>query len=458
MLESGISLFELNNRVKETLTKSIPDDFWVFGEISDLNTNSSGHCYMELIEKDQDSDRILAKMRANIWAFTFRLLRPYFENTTGYQLRSGIKILCKASVEFHEVYGISLNIKDINPEFTLGDIARKKKEILKRLESEGIIDMNKMLSIPLVPQRLAVISSETAAGYGDFMKSLYESENDFTLKVELFPAIMQGENTEESIISSLEQIFLREDEFDVVIIIRGGGSQSDLESFNNYNIAFHIAQFPLPVITGIGHDRDETITDLVANTSLKTPTAVAAFITDQIYAFIDLLYEFQDQIQILIKDIIHEENYHLKDMSSRLKSLSESRLSEESKTLYSLMKDIRLRASYLLSVQNHYLDNSLASLSKFGFSLLKAKKDKLSVFETDVSGFSHKFLQKKNEELFSFEKIIRLMDPKEVLKRGFSITSQNGKVVKDSTCLKKGDVIITKLLKGEVESTIIKTK
>jgi exodeoxyribonuclease VII large subunit len=458
MPESGISLFELNNRVKETIARSFSDDLWVFGEISDIHTNSSGHCYMELIEKDLESDRIMAKMRANIWAFTFRLLRPYFENTTGYQLSSGLKILFKASVEFHEVYGISLNIKDINPEYTLGDIARKKKEIINRLTSEGIIDMNKMLTIPLVPQRIAVISSETAAGYGDFKKSLAEAEADFTLNVELFPAVMQGEKTEESIILALEKIFQREDEFDLVVLIRGGGSQSDLESFNNYNIAFHIAQFPLPVITGIGHDRDETIVDLVANTALKTPTAVAAFITNQIYEFVDLLNEYQNNIEILVKDIIQEENYHLQNLSSRIKSLSEGRISTEKTFLSSIMKDTRFRASYLLSAQNNMINISLASLSKYAFTLMKIKEDELSGFNNEISRSSQTFIRQKKEKLDSYEKIINLMDPEEVLRRGFSITSFNGKVVKDSRNLKRGDLIKTQLLKGDIESIIDKTK
>ena len=456
MQESGISLYDLNNRVKESLAKTFSEDIWIFGEISDIHTNSSGHCFMELIEKDKDSNKIVAKMRANIWAFTFRLLRPYFENTTGYQLDVGLKVLFKASVEFHEVFGISLNIKDINPEYTLGDIARKKREIIIRLTEEGIIDMNKGLEIALVPQRIAVISSETAAGYGDFMKSLSESGKDFRLKVELFPAVMQGEKTEESIITALEKIFQREDEFDIVVLIRGGGSQADLESFNNYNIAFHIAQFPLPVLSGIGHDRDETIVDIVANTSLKTPTAVAGFIVDSIYEFIDRLDVYQDRMESYVKDILSEENYYLQSLAVRLKTQTDSRLAAENSFLLAAMKDIHIRSSHMLSLQNNFINNSLSVLSKISLAIIKTKEEEISRYTKEIQRSSFTCIEKKKEELISYDKFINLMDPAEVMKRGFSIASNNGKVLRDIKALKKGDTIKTRLLKGEFESIIEK--
>jgi exodeoxyribonuclease VII large subunit len=226
-------------------------------EISELNMNRSGHCYLELIEKDSLSDKIIAKSRATIWAFTFRTLKAYFETTTGETLRGGLKVLLKASIEFHEVFGFSLNIQDIDPQYTLGDLARKKAQIIQQLTSEGVLDMNKGLPFPLVPQRIAVISSETAAGYGDFLNQLETNSFGYCFFTELFPAIMQGDKASESIILALEHVYSHIDEFDLVAIMRGGGSKSDLNCFDDYELAYFITQFPLPILTGIGHERDD---------------------------------------------------------------------------------------------------------------------------------------------------------------------------------------------------------
>jgi exodeoxyribonuclease VII large subunit len=271
----AISLIELQTQVKTGIRTMFPGIYWIIAEISEMNTNQSGHCYLELIEKSTESEQIIAKAKATIWAFTFRMLKPYFESVTGQRFSTGIKVMLSVSIEFHELYGFSLNVKDIEPNYTVGDLTRKKQEIIKQLQDEGVFHLNKELEFPIVPQRIAVISSETAAGYGDFVHQLKTNRYGFKYYIKLFKAYMQGEEAEKSIINALDQIFESLEKFDIIVIIRGGGSQADLNCFNSYWLAYHITQFPLPVLTGIGHERDQTIADLVAFNNLKTPTAVA---------------------------------------------------------------------------------------------------------------------------------------------------------------------------------------
>jgi exodeoxyribonuclease VII large subunit len=308
------TLLELNKDIQEKIKLNFPNEVWVVAEISELNVNRNGHCYIELIEKDVITDNIISKARATIWAFTYRMLRPYFENTTGHQLSPGIKILVQVNIEFHELYGLSLNITDIDPNYTIGDLAQKKTEILKKLEDEGVLHMNKEISFPTVPQKIAIISSDSSAGYQDFINQLTNNSFEYKFYTKLFPAVMQGLQAEESIINSLEKIYEYESFFDVVVIIRGGGSQSDLSCFNNYLLAANIAQFPLPVITGIGHDKDESIVDIVAYKKLKTPTAVAEFLIEKVS-------EFENNLNFLKESILDIVASNIQDQKTKLAQL-----------------------------------------------------------------------------------------------------------------------------------------
>jgi exodeoxyribonuclease VII large subunit len=263
---------------KSALKTAFRESYWVLAEISEMKVNYSGHCYLELIEKEDDGDSVRAKARATIWAATFRMLKPYFETATNIKFAAGIKLLVKVSVDFHEVYGFSLNINDIEPSYTIGDAARRRQEIINRLKAEGVYEMNKALEMPVLPKRIAIISSNTAAGYGDFMNQMQQNPYGYTFSIKLFPAVMQGDAAEQSVVTALEHVFEYEQYFDVVVIIKGVGSQSDLACFNSYWMEYNICQFPIPVLTGIGHEQDETIADLVAHTRLKTPTAVAEYI------------------------------------------------------------------------------------------------------------------------------------------------------------------------------------
>jgi exodeoxyribonuclease VII large subunit len=304
-----MSLYELNQEVRKILKDNLSEYYWVIGEISEIKMNNTGHCYLELVEKDEPTDNLRARARAIIWATTFRILKPYFETTTGMTLAKGIKVLVKVIVEFHELYGYSLIVTDIEPSYTIGELARTKQETINRLIEEGVIDMNKSLPFPVLPRKIAVISSETAAGYGDFYDQLLNNQYKYKFYVKLFPALMQGEEAEKSIIEALDNIYRYEDFFDVIVLIRGGGSQADLSCFNNYWLAYNITQFPSPVLTGIGHEQDESVVDIVAHTHLKTPTAVAEYLISLFQDAENHIIELQNTItDRCLENIVREKD------------------------------------------------------------------------------------------------------------------------------------------------------
>ncbi len=458
MKPDSLSLSQLNLRIKSAINSAFSDPVWVVAEISEMRLNNSGHCYLELIEKSETNDQILAKIKATIWAFTFRMLSPYFETTTGYRLASGLKVLIRVQPEFHEVYGISLIVKDIDPSYTLGDLARKKQEILRRLKSEGVIDMNRMLTLPQVPQRIAVISSETAAGYGDFMDTLNNNSNGYYFHTRLFPAQVQGDKAAESIILSLEKIYDREDEFDVVVIIRGGGAQSELECFNNYDLVYHITQFPLPVISGIGHERDETITDLVAHTSVKTPTAAAEFLVDCLFEFDSMLETLKDDIVSLAGKRITDEKDRLFQLSQNTVYLVNQTLNEENSQLIATRKRLGLIAVQYTNRKNDSLAGYAHRMHFDCASHLKTQSASVNQLFARMQRSLANTLKSKQEQLLAFEKNLDYLRPEKVLMRGYSISSSGGKLVKSGSDLKEGDELATRFHKGSSLSIVTKTK
>jgi len=454
MDHDSLTLSVLNLRIKESLTVSFPDHFWVTAEISEISTNSTGHCYLELIEKEEHGDRIIARMRATIWAYTYRMLKPYFENTTGYRLSAGIKIMVNAGVSFHEVYGISLNIKDIDPAYTLGDLARKRMEIINRLTSEGIIDMNKELEFPMVPQRIAVISSETAAGYGDFMNTLLTNSMGFGFLTTLFPAVMQGEKATASIISALEEIYEDEDHFDLVVLIRGGGAQSDLEGFNTYELAFNIAQFPLPVLTGIGHERDETIADMVAFYRLKTPTAVAEFLIDRLSEFLEYLRAAEQKTLDISQAVLRTEKERMTGMT-RIFSLQVNAIISENKSyLAATNRQLSLSVSQYFNKTGSHLEQKSRLTFLFARNIMDRQKNELAYRIKELTKMTPAFLQIQKEKIERFGKLNQFLDPKHILKRGFSVTRSNGKALRHTGNLNEGGEIVTTLYSGQIISNI----
>lgn len=403
-----LGLFELNRQIRLTIQAGFPESIWIIAEISDLTVNRNGHCYLELIEKEPDGDRIMARSRATIWASAYRMLRPFFESTTGQELVPGIKILINVEIEFHELYSISLNIKDIEPSFTIGDLARKRQMIIRKLEEAGVFEMNKELDMPLVPQKIAIISSPTAAGYGDFNDQLLKNQSGYIFYTHLFPAVMQGEETANSIISALDAIAGYGDFFDVVVIIRGGGSKLDLSSFDHFDLGFNVAQFPLPVITGIGHEQDDSIVDLVAHTRCKTPTAVAEFLISRIGEFeIQLDHSVQMTIDIV-----------------------QSFLSGEGKNLEHIMEGMRLRIKGFKEYRELVLRQLLARSKSLSAQYFRLLYDKLA----------------------RLEQTSLLKDPRNILKMGYSITLKDGKPVKSVAQVKAGDQLTTQLSDGQIIS------
>lgn len=279
-----LGLLALQEQVKKRLEETFFEPVWLQAEISELKQHPSGHCYLTLVEKDPDSNALLAKSSAVVWASSWRMIRPYFETQTGRPLQVGMRVLVRVQVSYSVLYGLSLVIYDIDPSFTVGDLELARQRTIARLEAEGMFGMNAQLALPLLPRRLAVITSETAAGWRDFQRQLSGNEYGFRFLLRLFPALMQGDAAPASIIAALDAVAAEEDAFDAVLVLRGGGGAMDLVCFDDYDLAVNVAQFPLPVLTAIGHDHDYHIIDMVAHTHVKTPTALADWLLDRFAA------------------------------------------------------------------------------------------------------------------------------------------------------------------------------
>ena len=338
-------MFELNRIVRETIECEMPDEYWVEAELSECR-ESRGHCYLELIEKDEQTATPIAKASAKCWASKWAMVRPYFERTTGQRLVAGMKVLLKVYPQFHEAFGFSWIVTDIDPTYTLGDMARKRQEIIRQLKEEGVFDLQKELTLPRFCQRIAVISSETAAGYGDFCNQLSNNPYGFQFETHLFPAVMQGEGVERSLIDALGRIY--EAPFDCVAIIRGGGATSDLSGFDTLALAEHVANFPIPIITGIGHDRDECILDMVSHTRVKTPTAAAALLIDHLKEVLDVINQSQDRLTQLFSVVKTRQEAKIDALQQRIPMLLERRLLAESHRLQLMEEKLKALDPQLL--------------------------------------------------------------------------------------------------------------
>ena len=451
---NAISLFELNNQIKQALKGRFADSVWITAEITEIQNNSSGHCYLQLADKKEGEDAIIATARGTIWAFTYRMLRPYFETTTGRSLSKGMRVLINVEVVFHEVYGYSLNIKDIDPTFTIGDLERKRREIIARLEQDGIIDMNRELEFPALPKNIAVISSPTAAGLGDFMDQIGNNPYGYRFHVKLFPAIMQGEKTTDSVIAALERIYEYEDIFDVVVIIRGGGSQTDLGSFDSYDMAANVAQFPLPVIAGIGHERDETIVDRVAHLRVKTPTAAAAFLIGTFQEQEARLEELKNDFGVGITQLLHDEKTRQMTCISGFRHAVQEVLGGKNTRLKLLSQ--RLQHASVLFVQSKIggFERLKAHFTNYAALLFAQQKNRLENYVGSLGNKTRSVLSVNHRRLELAETTVKFVDPAQVLERGYSITLRDGKAVKDAAGLRAGEVLVTRVAKGKIESVV----
>lgn len=478
MSELQVSLSELQRQVKGKLEDLFSMPVWVKAEISEMTVNRSGHCYLDLVETQEGTDTVIARCRATIWSYTFRMLRPYFETTTGQAFTEGLKVLLQAKVEYHEIYGFSLNIRDIDPVYTLGDMARQRREILLRLQEAGVLEMNKDLELPMVPQHIAIISSPTAAGLQDFMNQLHKNPYGFVFYTKLFPAVMQGMDAPRSITDSLEQIFMHEEMFDAVVIIRGGGAQIDLACFDNYELAFNVAQFPLPVITGIGHDKDDTVIDMVAHTRMKTPTAVAEFLITGALQFSQQLGEIQkqfmdlitnqledhrnrlndgaDQLSILVNQLIIKQKNRLNIARLQLTNSADAFLTSQLSELKTVTVSAKNQVSRFVTHQNHQLDQSGRQIGYILRRQMMKKQNSLVQYQQLVKIRTQETIRAEKKSLASIQDKLRLVDPLNILKRGYSLTLVNGKILKSVKLINKGDVLETQLKDGKVMSRVEK--
>ena len=404
-----ITLLELNRLVREVIESEMPHEYWVEAELSECR-ESRGHCYMELIEKDEHSATPIAKASAKCWAQKWMLVRPYFERTTGQRLAAGMKVLLKVYPQFHEAFGFSWIVTDIDPTYTMGDMAQKRQEIIRQLKEEGVFELQKELELPVFSQRIAVISSETAAGYGDFCNQLSDNPYGFQFRTWLFPAIMQGEGTGQSIIAALEKIYTIINQFDCVVIIRGGGATSDMSGFDTLELAENVANFPIPIITGIGHERDESILDMVSHMRVKTPTAAAALLIDHLKIVLDTINNSQNNITRSVQQKLSTLNAQLLTVSEAIPRL---------------------------------------------FSIVKTRHEaRLDTFEQKIPMLIERRLTNTCHQLEILEEKVKSLDPQLLLKRGYSITLHNGKAVRDPRQLRQGDEIETRLEKGTLKSII----
>lgn len=448
-MKQTLSLLELNQLLAEVIDVGMPREYWVEAEISELR-EVRGHCYIDLIEKAEGTNTPVARASAKCWANTWSTVGPLFEKVTGQRLHAGMKVLMLVGANFHPAYGFSWIISDIDPTYTLGDMARKRQAIIDQLKREGVFDMQKELEMPLFCQHIAVISSANAAGYGDFVNQLESNAYGFRFVTRLFPATMQGEGVEQSIISALEKIYTTtlqlprggEQEtahwgcvewvFDCVVIIRGGGATSDLSGFDTLALAENVAQFPLPVITGIGHERDESILDMVSHTRVKTPTAAAAFLIDNLKRVWDFLEDAQNSLAANARQRMETEQMRL------------VRASEKISPLFSLVKEREERR----------LDRMMQKIIAAAQQGVSNNKHKIDIIEGNLQPLAMRLMTEQKHRLQMLEQRAQALDPALLLKRGYSITTHNGIVVRDASLLKPGDVIETRVEKGTLESEV----
>ncbi|MBR4898823.1 MAG: exodeoxyribonuclease VII large subunit [Prevotella sp.] len=466
MPQESLTLLELNSLVRQVIEQSMAREYWVEAELAECR-ESRGHCYMELVEKDEQSNTPVARASAKCWRTTWAMVQPYFERTTGQRLHAGMKVRLKVYAQFHEAFGFSWIVTDIDATFTLGDMARRRQEIVRKLKEEGIFDLQRELELPLFCQHIAVISASNAAGYGDFVRQLEDNEYGFQFHAQLFPAVMQGERVEQSIIAALNRIYSVEcrtenvefatasestapestavanstlytlhstlSTFDCVVIIRGGGSTSDLSGFDTLALAENVAQFPLPIITGIGHDRDESVLDMVSHTRVKTPTAAAAFLISHLKQTLERIENSEERILRHVQSTMEVERLRL------------TRLSERIPTLFSLVS----------TRQTALLDSTVQRLSAAIAQRLEREQTKCSMLNVQCSMAINQRLLKEQHRLELLEQRATSLDPALLLQRGYSITLHNGHAVRSAADLQPGDQIETRLSEGTIHSTVI---
>lgn len=427
-----LTLYELNSLVKETIELTFTQQFWVEAELADA-TERRGHLYLDLVQKDEHSATPIARASARCWASVWASVRLRFERTTRQRLTAGMKVLLRVYPQFHQAYGFSWIVTDIDPTYTLGDMQRQRQEIIDRLKRDGVFDMQRELTLPMFCQRIAVISSATAAGFGDFCNHLQHNDYGFHFAVELFPAIMQGEQVEPTVISALDSINSRIDDFDCVVIIRGGGATVDMSGFNTLLLAENVANFPLPIITGIGHDRDESIIDMISFMQVKTPTAAAAFLIERLLNVSERITAATSGITRCVQEKLEYERIRLTALSTRIP------------ILFSLTKTRQL------SIIDSLTQRMTAAVQQD----IRQRQHQLQIAAQRLAPATQRTMQQEQHRLQMLTQRTAALDPAAILRRGFSMTLCNGRFVTDASQMKNGDIMETRLANGTVLSRVI---
>lgn len=428
----ALSLYELSRLIHQTIDAGLNQQYLVTAEIQSLSVNRSGHAYLELVEKSDTGQQIVSQMRATIWAGQYRTIRPYFETATGLLFQAGIKIMVIAKVSYHEIYGLSLNITDILPEYTAGELALQRKKTIEQLKNEGVFDMNHELELPMLIKNIAVISSAGAAGYGDFVNQLRKNPYHYGFLTTLFEATMQGNQAEPSIIEQLDKIASEPNTFDCVVIIRGGGSKTDLGCFDNLTLCRHICQYPLPIITGIGHERDESVADLVANTRQKTPTAVAQFLIDRALQCDRLVDTKLDSIRNHMTDLIRLQQTRIHDIENTLTSVIRNFVPLRQSKTENCYNNIIHKIQYLLANKK---STTILTTRKIHSQMATATSEATAKLEkTELKAIAN--------------------SPETMLKKGYTYVISNGKIVTSPQQLTEGQTITTVFMQGTVDSIV----
>lgn len=428
---TSITLSELNQLVASTIDITLPDEYWVEAELSDVR-EVRGHCYMELIEKDPRCNTPVARAQARCWASRWQLLRPMFERITGQRLHANMKVMLRVHAQFHVAYGFSWIVTDINPEYTMGDMARRRQEIVAQLKAEGVFDLQRDLQLSPFALSIAVVSSQGAAGYGDFVKQLADQGSAYAFNAELFAATMQGEGVERSVVGALNAIYNRRDEFDAVVIIRGGGATSDLSGFDTLSLAENVANFPLPIITGIGHDRDESILDMVAHTCVKTPTAAAQLLIDNVALTSTTIDTLCRRIAQSAIDRMEREKLRIAVVAQRLPAIAMQLTTQHKAMIDALSHRITLALTHRIGQEQTRIDTIWRQLA-------------------DAAQHS---VERQTMRLQLLSQRIEAENPERLLSKGYSITTYNGRVVRNAAQLPEGALVHTKVQHGEFTSEV----
>ena len=427
------ALSEITKSIESVIGRNYNRTYYIKAEILKLNYYPhSGHCYPELIEKEKD--KIKAQLRGIIWATQFRNINERFIAVTGEPLKEDISILCLATVEFSSQYGLNLQIQDIEPTYTLGEMARNKRETIERLKKEQIFLLNKQKQLPSVPQRIAVISVETSKGYSDFMLTLQKNSWQYRFQPTLFPSILQGDKALISIPNRLLEIAKRQQEFDCVVIVRGGGGDTGMSCYDDYRLAAAVATFPIPVITGIGHSTNETVTDMVAFANKITPTEVAYFLIQQFHNFSIHVDEYKEKIAKLVQQQLQEQEFHFSKIYRQLMLTINTYNHKKEKEIQILEQRLHHYSIQFLSKNNNDLQNITQRIKNNVFQYIMSQQNFVTQTKTKIE----------------------LLHPNNILKRGYSITLKNGKAIRNADELATGEIIVTKFLQSEVESVVKK--